>query len=108
MEDTEVRTHTNLKIADEIQKLREEALALKEIRESMGSDDFCRKVFEKVFKVDIERLRGMEDMWKERQPPDALEYDSIEQDPSLSSPATSKEDRREWTLKENFVVFKDR
>ncbi|KAJ5097975.1 ubiquitin-like activating enzyme [Penicillium argentinense] len=93
--------------ADEIQKLREEALALKEIRESMGSDDFCRKVFEKVFKVDIERLRGMEDMWKERQPPDALEYDSIEQDPALSSPAASKEDRREWTLKENFLVFKD-
>lgn len=74
----------------------------------MGSDGFSRKVFEKVFKVDIERLRQMEDMWKERQPPDALEYDELESDSAQIEPSVSNQGQKEWTPQENFVVFKDR
>jgi len=94
--------------AQEIEDLRKEAQELNDIRQSMGSDEFPRKVFEKVFQKDIERLRGMEDMWKSRQKPDVLEFDKLESDSSSIEPTISSTDQRVWTLGENFVVFKDR
>lgn len=96
------------KAAEEIARLKKEALELKDIRESMGSEKFCRKVFEKVFKVDLERLRGMEDMWRERQPPDALDYDQLESDSAQIEPTVSELSRKLWSVEENFVVFKNR
>ncbi|KAJ5330461.1 ubiquitin-like activating enzyme [Penicillium atrosanguineum] len=93
--------------AQEIEELRREADALKEIRNSMGSDDFCRKVFEKVFRDDIERLRGVEDMWKERPKPDILDYDKLQEESASVAPAVSVTDQRAWTLAEDFAVFKD-
>ena len=89
---------------DEIDNLRREAEALKQIRRSMGKDDFAKKVFDKVFKEDIERLRGMEDMWKLRAPPQALDYDDCEKNAPSSVPT---DDQSEWTRIENFVMFKD-
>lgn len=96
------------KAADEIARLKKEALELKDIRDSMGSDKFCRKVFEKVFKIDLERLRGMEEMWKERQPPDTLDYDQLESDSAQIEPTVSQLSRKKWSAAENFVVFKNR
>ena len=94
--------------AEEIANLRREAQALKEIRQSMTSSEFPRKVFEKVFRSDIDRLRGMEDMWKTRKPPEPLDFDKLEEE-SLSAEATiSSNDQKVWTTAEDFVVFKDR
>lgn len=93
--------------ADEIATLKKEALALKEIRDSMGTDAFFRKVFEKVFKTDLERLRGMEGMWKERQPPDVFEFDKLESDSAEIELTVSQQAQKPWTLEENFVVFKN-
>ena len=59
--------------ADEVANLHKEAQALKRIRDSMGSQDFPRLIFDKVFKEDIERLRSMEDMWKTRKAPEVLD-----------------------------------
>lgn len=87
--------------------MRREAQALKEIRQSMGSDEFPRKVFEKVFKEDIERLRGMEDMWKTRKPPESLDFDKLEADSSSIEAIISNNDQKVWSLAEDFVVFKD-
>lgn len=88
--------------------MRREAQALNEIRNSMGHDDFSRKVFEKVFKIDIERLLEMEEMWKERQAPELLNFDEVEEESASVSPEVSMDDQRVWTLAENFAVFKDR
>lgn len=74
----------------------------------MGHDDFSRKVFEKVFKIDIERLLEMEEMWKERQAPELLNFDKVEEESASVSPEVSVDDQRVWTLAENFAVFKDR
>ena len=74
----------------------------------MGSDDFARKVFEKVFRDDIDRLRSMEDMWKTRKPPTALDFDKVSkevQDPDVS---LSQHDQEIWNLTENFLIFTDR
>lgn len=89
----------------EIENLRNEAQALKRIRSSMGSEDFPRLVFNKVFKEDIERLRSMEDMWKTRKPPTALDYDTLSQEALGVGDAVAQKDQVEWTPAENVAVF---
>ncbi|EOA82209.1 E1 ubiquitin-activating protein uba2 [Exserohilum turcicum] len=93
--------------ADEVANLRKEAQALKRIRDSMGSQDFPRMVFEKVFKEDIERLRSMEDMWKSKRAPEALDYDKLMQESLGVGPAIAQQDQVVWTVAENFAVFVD-
>ncbi|KAF2804850.1 putative ubiquitin-like activating enzyme [Mytilinidion resinicola] len=91
----------------ELEKLRQESQALKVIRGSMGSEDFPRLVFNKVFKEDIERLRSMEEMWKTRKAPQALDYDKLSQEALGSGTAIAQQDQVTWTLAENFSVFVD-
>ncbi|MCJ1256939.1 E1 ubiquitin-activating protein uba2 [Lignoscripta atroalba] len=93
--------------AKEIEILRKESQALKQIRHSMGSGDFQRLVFEKVFKDDIDRLRSMEDMWKTRQMPTALEYDEVSKEAQGTDGSIAQHDQLPWTLAENFAVFSD-
>jgi ubiquitin-like 1-activating enzyme E1 B len=93
--------------SEEIENLRREAKALQRIRQSMGSEDFPRLVFEKVFKEDIERLRSMEDMWKSRRAPEPLDYDKLSQEALSVGPAIAEKDQVVWTLAENFAVFVD-
>ncbi|EXJ84516.1 ubiquitin-like 1-activating enzyme E1 B [Capronia epimyces CBS 606.96] len=92
---------------EEIEKLRQEAQALKKIRESMGSDDFAKHVFDKVFKEDIERLVNMEDMWKDKKPPEPLSYETLEQEASSINSSIKLDGQRIWSPAENFIVFKD-
>ena len=92
----------------EIEKLRLQAQALQEIRTSMGTDEFVEKVFNKVFKDDIEELREMNETSKERKPPEALDYAKLQETSKSINPDVSMDTRREWTLEENFVVFKHR
>lgn len=91
--------------AAEIEKLRAEANALKRIRESMGSEDFPRQVFDKVFKDDIERLRSMEDMWKMRKKPEALDFDQLMDQFEGVNSDVAQQDQAVWTDVENFAVF---
>ena len=92
----------------EIENLRKEATALKEIRQSMGTDEFSRRIFEKVFVDDINRLREMEDMWKSRSKPEPLDYDEISQlATTVDTPSTAQNDQSSWDLAQNFAVFTD-
>jgi len=94
--------------AQEIQKLREEAAALKNIRQSMGSADFAKLIFQKVFTDDIERLRSMEDMWKSRAQPNALSFDELSKiSEGKSATEIVENDQVVWSLAENFSVFVD-
>ncbi|KAL9579117.1 MAG: hypothetical protein Q9212_005295 [Teloschistes hypoglaucus] len=96
--------------AAEIENLRKEASALNQIRQSMGSTDFPRRMFEKVFTDDINRLRSMEDMWKTRSPPTALDFDSVSKTSASGGEvgeSLAKRDQSTWTLAENFTVFCD-
>ncbi|KAK4684494.1 ubiquitin-like 1-activating enzyme E1 B, partial [Tremellales sp. Uapishka_1] len=65
--------------ADEIDNLKKEAAAFREVREKLGEEDGPRRVFEKVFSEDINRLLSMEDMWKVagRVKPVPLDYEAI-------------------------------
>lgn len=73
-----------------------------------GSDDFFRKVFDKVFQKDIERLRGMEDMWKTRKRPEVLDMVKLQIASSSIEPTVSSSEQNAWTPAENFAVLKDR
>lgn len=102
------RVLTHISTAKEIENLRQESQALKQIRNSMRSAEFPRQVFDKVFKDDINRLRSMEDMWKIRAPPQALFFDQIAKNAQTIDPTVSQQDQTTWTLAESFVVFRDR
>lgn len=92
--------------AEEMEKLRDEAHALKRIREAMGSEDFPRRVFGKVFNQDILRLREMKDMWKSRgKPPDPLDFDKLTGEALGVGAEIDKKDQTVWTPAENFAVF---
>ncbi|KAL3421971.1 ThiF family protein [Phlyctema vagabunda] len=94
--------------AKEIEKLRQESQALKKIKETMGRAEFPQLLFDKVYKDDIIRLRSMEDMWKSRRPPEALDYATVlaEADQSTTQ-AVVKDGQKIWNLHENLLVFKD-
>ena len=93
--------------AKEIENLRRESQALKRIRDSMGSDDFARLIFTKVFTEDIERLRSMEDMWKTRKAPEPLDFDTLSKQVLGVGSAVSQKDQIAWSVAENFAVFLD-
>ncbi|KAJ4991303.1 Ubiquitin-activating enzyme E1-like protein [Stagonosporopsis vannaccii] len=93
--------------AEEIAKLREEATKLKRVREQMGSQDFPRAVFEMVFKDDIERLLSMDDMWKGKRAPVALDFDKLSEETKRPVQTVLLDDQRVWNVAENFAVFVD-
>ena len=72
----------------------------------MGSEDFTRKVFEKVFTDDINRLRSMEDMWITRKAPNPLDFGSLLNTLNESSKITPS-DQKAWVEIESFAVFCD-
>ncbi|CAG8934411.1 unnamed protein product [Penicillium salamii] len=103
----EVDSSENAENANEIEELRKEALEFRVLRESIGTEEGHQKVFDKVFRADIERLRGMEDMWKSRKAPELLDSSQLrEQSASIDSGISTK-DQKVWSLAENFAVFKD-
>ncbi|EJT99645.1 hypothetical protein DACRYDRAFT_117842 [Dacryopinax primogenitus] len=61
----------------EIAELRVEAAAFSAIRSSLSSPNAPSLVFDKIYNADINRLLGMEDMWKSRTPPVPLDYTAI-------------------------------
>ncbi|KAK7747858.1 E1 ubiquitin-activating protein uba2 [Cytospora paraplurivora] len=96
--------------AEEIGELKKESEALKKIRESVGSPEFSQLLFDKVFKADIERLRSMEDMWKSRQKPNPLDYNTLKEQARESfavKEAILQDGQKVWTLEESLVVFDD-
>lgn len=103
-------------LAKELAALAQEAQALKAILASADTEGFAKRVFDKVFHTDIQRLRSMEDMWKSRKPPTPLKYDDImntTEDLQKAMYATTLEsgtlkDQRVWTLRETVEVFSDR
>jgi ubiquitin-like 1-activating enzyme E1 B len=105
------RTLANTSTAQEIEKLRQEAQALKAIKKAMGSDSFPQRLFDKVYKDDIIRLRSMEEMWKSRRRPEPLDYETIVKEAAEAGVTKEKalgDGQKIWSLQENVVVFKDR
>ncbi|KAK4083472.1 uncharacterized protein Triagg1_1134 [Trichoderma aggressivum f. europaeum] len=96
--------------AQEIEELKKESEALKKIRGAIGTPEFSRLLFDKVFNSDIERLRSVEDMWKSRRAPEALKYDEVMARAGQaleSKDAIVADGQKVWSLEESLVVFND-
>ncbi|RKF61775.1 Ubiquitin-activating enzyme E1-like [Erysiphe neolycopersici] len=97
--------------ADEIANLKKETEALRKIRDAMGSDNFPQLLFNKAYRDDIERLRSMDGLWKNRRAPESLDYMSIHaraiEANNYSIDQVLKDVQRIWNIEENLIVFVD-
>nr|KIR86276.1 ubiquitin-like 1-activating enzyme E1 B [Cryptococcus tetragattii IND107] len=119
--------------AEEIENLKKEAAAFRQVRKSLGEEDGPRRVFHKIFNEDICRLLAMEDMWKKegRVKPVPLDCDAILNgtfvtpplrtaptanqqansdkgaERAKNKPAALLKDQKELSLKENLELFLD-
>lgn len=94
---------------DELENLNKEANELIELRSKillLDLNSFINELFEKIFKVDIERLLSIETLWKARKKPiplDMTEYrEALQQllEQELSSSILTA-DTKVWTILEN-------
>ncbi|KAJ5800405.1 uncharacterized protein N7518_002473 [Penicillium psychrosexuale] len=106
-EDADNGAETDVRLANEIADLRKEALELKELRQSIGTEEAYQKVFDKVFRRDTIRLQDMKEMWKERDPPEPLDFAQLQEESASIDSTISTDDQKVWTLGENFSVFRD-
>ncbi|GAA6023410.1 hypothetical protein JCM11491_006462 [Sporobolomyces phaffii] len=101
---------------DEIQELRKEALAVRKLRATLSEPGAAKRIFEKVYQADIERLLLMTDMWNHRKPPHALSYDQLTKsvqegreerrgEPEVG--ASGIKDQRKLSLEDSFELFVD-
>ncbi|KXL45182.1 hypothetical protein M433DRAFT_148692 [Acidomyces richmondensis BFW] len=95
--------------SEEVAKLKEEAEALKKIKNMMGQAHFAQEVFDKVFHDDIERLRGMSEMWQSRKPPNSLQFEvlnrALDSDVVQRGKSLATQDQLIWNLHDNLAVF---
>lgn len=50
----------------------------------------------------------MKEMWKERDPPEPLDFAQLQEEIASIDSTISTDDQKVWTLGENFSVFRDR
>ena len=84
--------------------LKGEALALKSIRGSLGTSEFPRLIFQKVFNTDIERLLSMEEMWTVHKKPMPLQFDKFDI-AGKDAAAITQIIQKPWSLDELLAVF---
>ncbi|KAF9394541.1 E1 ubiquitin-activating protein uba2 [Podila verticillata] len=109
-DDDEVVTKTDDnddETAKELVALAAESQALKTILATAGTEGFAKRIFEKVFFTDINRLRSMEDMWKIREPPKPLVFEDIitQESKNHEAHSASLKDQIVWSLPEAVKVF---
>ncbi|GAA5973061.1 hypothetical protein JCM11641_000393 [Rhodosporidiobolus odoratus] len=75
----------------EIANLRAENKAVRELRATLSVDaeGAAKRVFDKVYNADINRLLAMTDMWTHRRPPIPLSWEELSKAPSGSNPASA-------------------
>ena len=78
------------------------------MRQSVGKKDAGRKIFQKVFKDDVDRLLSMEDLWKTRRKPIPLVLSQLEKKGVTMNSANLDHSQKAWSLEENIHIFLDR
>lgn len=92
----------------EITALRKEALEMSNLRSSLGTEGAAQRVFDKVFKDDIERLLSMEEMWKNRTKPTPITYADAMATAADTQARKGLRDQTQLGLKETVDLFESR
>ncbi|KAL0081916.1 ubiquitin-activating enzyme [Phycomyces blakesleeanus] len=99
---------------EELSELKREANDLKEIKNAMGTEEYTRLVFTKVFTTDIQRLLDANISRGGRKPPCPLDYETLDKQAKDPKQTVENEDgqetladRKVWSLPECFHVFKE-
>ncbi|ORX50334.1 hypothetical protein BCR36DRAFT_290400 [Piromyces finnis] len=98
----------------EIENLKKESQALKELFKLAGKPEYSEKVFEKIFNLDILRLLRMENLWKTRTKPKPIDNEqykkaleiNMEMD-NNNNDSKTKDNQKIYTLEENINIFKN-
>ncbi|SHO77088.1 Similar to S.cerevisiae protein UBA2 (Subunit of heterodimeric nuclear SUMO activating enzyme E1 with Aos1p) [Malassezia sympodialis ATCC 42132] len=98
----------------ELENLRREAQEMRALRQAAANRasarEACERIFDKVYRADMERLLSMEDMWAHRRKPVPLSLAQATQaDPETAADSSvpTLRDRRPLTLRENALLFLD-
>ncbi|WFD18928.1 E1 ubiquitin-activating enzyme [Malassezia caprae] len=98
----------------ELENLRREAHEMRALRQAASNRasarDACERIFDKVYRADMERLLSMEDMWAHRRKPVPLSLADATKETSEAAADASVptlRDRRPLTLRENALLFLD-
>lgn len=75
--------------ADEINALRKEAGEMRALRATLTTPGAAQRVFDKVFKADVDRLLGMDEMWRNRKRPTPLVYDEAKDSTAMPTAAAA-------------------
>ncbi|KAJ2717915.1 E1 ubiquitin-activating protein uba2 [Coemansia sp. Cherry 401B] len=89
----------------ELEQLRQESRALAQLGAAMGTDDFARQVFDKVFSSDIARLLSMSDMWKQRRPPTQLDFADMRRQVRAEFDPRHPDDHALLPIEDSFALF---
>ncbi|CEQ39397.1 SPOSA6832_00923 [Sporobolomyces salmonicolor] len=100
---------------DEIQELRKEAAAVRELRAMLTQEGAPKRVFDKVYTSDIHRLLKMEDMWAHRKPPHPLSFEELQVAVAAKKAKASEgeeapkgiKDQRKLKIEDSFELFVD-
>ncbi|CAO1614961.1 unnamed protein product [Sympodiomycopsis kandeliae] len=90
--------------SQEINALRSEAQEMANLRKSLASDGAAQRVFDKIFKNDVERLLRMEGMWATRAKPEPIAYAEASQTPHEAKKQGLK-DQLQLGLRETTEMF---
>lgn len=101
-------------LVQELENLRREAQEMRVLRQAASNHasarEACERIFDKVYRADIERLLSMEDMWAHRRKPIPLSLADATQEASetaCDASVPTLRDRRPLTLRENALLFLD-
>lgn len=89
-------------VAKELETLRNESKAMKGLRDAMGTKEYNRKVFKKVFYDDIEHLRAVPELWKTRTAPVSVDLTKLD---LVEDTKLIEEDHKIWTIAQCAQIF---
>ncbi|ORX85343.1 hypothetical protein BCR32DRAFT_229799 [Anaeromyces robustus] len=98
----------------EIENLKKESQALKELYQYAGTPEYSEKVFDKVFNQDINRLLKMENLWKTRTKPTPINTEQYKKALEINmdvdedkNDSKIKDDQKIYSIEENINMFKE-
>jgi len=111
--DDEINNEITEENNKEIENLKKESQALKQLYQFAGTPEYAEKIFNKVFYTDICRLLKMENLWKTRTKPKPISNEqykkALETHMDIDSDkinSKTKDNQKIHSIEDNIIIFK--